>query len=560
VTRPVKKKRLAKSSKAVKAKAAEKRAAKRKAAPVDETAKRHARLRWSSAVGVAAAVVVAMLVNLLAARHYRRWDWTEVGLYTLSPVTEKTLSIIDEPIEVYVLLSSTDPLTLTLRHLLDSYQAHTSKLRLSFVDPDRSPAEFIAVQQKFGIVAGKTEDGEVVTDAAIIFVKGDRRHFVTSDELLEVEAGEEARARPRVEQVLTGAIRQVRAGEPPTICFTSGYGELALEEGGNEGLFALDRRLHKLNYAASTLAPLRELPGRDPIASCRLVVVAAPTQPMPSEDVTRLVRYVEAGGNALVFAGPEPEADSESFVRVGLAPLLALAGVSSHHDIVFERDSARRAGVAQGEMFIASPQSHPVTEGFVQAEGAINIMLAVSSSLRRLKSHAVSPTPLLTTSKLAFGMTMGSFFSWAKTRSEPEPQPGDHDGPLTLAFAAELPRTKAGSSHGPRMVVVGSNGAIWGANWQNEQTRGTALFVESAISWLASEPIILDIPNKPARPIGLNITEDALDAAFLKLVLFMPAAPLLIGIAIRLRRREEKRGTPADAEKDADDSEDAADG
>jgi len=196
-------------------------------------------LRLSSALGVTAAIVLAVVVNILAARHYRRWDWTEVGLYTLSPVTEQTLRTMAEPVEVYVLISSDNPMTLTLRHLLEAYRAESSLLRPKFVDPDRNPAEFVAVQQKFGIVAGKTENGQVVTDAAVIVVRGERHHFITAADLFEVQPGEEDRARPRVEQVLTAAIAQVHAGTPPKVCFTSGHGELSLEVGGTEGLLSL---------------------------------------------------------------------------------------------------------------------------------------------------------------------------------------------------------------------------------------------------------------------------------------------------------------------------------
>ena len=50
-------------------------------------------------------MVLAVLVNLLVARHYRRWDWTQGGLYTLSDATVSTLRALEEPIRVYVLLS-----------------------------------------------------------------------------------------------------------------------------------------------------------------------------------------------------------------------------------------------------------------------------------------------------------------------------------------------------------------------------------------------------------------------------------------------------------------------
>jgi hypothetical protein len=168
------------------------------------------------------------------------------------------------------------------------------------------------------------------------------------------------------------------------------------------------------------------------------------------------------------------------------------------------------------------------------------VVLTVANSLERIQTAAVEPSVLLVTSDKSLGMA--DFFAWAQNPREPEVGARDRRGPLVLGFAAELPPSKGAAlgtptGHGPRMVIVGSTSAIYGANWQTEQLRGTALLVESAMSWLASEPIVVDIPDKPSRAVGLTITEDVLQWAFIKLVLLLPVAALLIGVAITLRRR-----------------------
>jgi hypothetical protein len=427
------------------------------------------------------------------------------------------------------------------------------------VDPDRDPAEFIAIQQKFGIAAGKTEDGRVITDASVVVVSGERRHFITTGDLIQVNEGQEEKARSLVEQTLTAGIQVVVSGDAPRLCFTHGWGEPSVDEGGMEGLLALHARLDKLNYQIEELPSLGDLEGPDTIADCKLVVVAGPSQPLPKAEVERLKRFVENGGNALVFAGPELASSGRGFVDQGLGPLLAVGGLARRQDLVFERDDARKWTQGQGETMLALPKPHPITRAFIESDGALPIVLAVTSSLAILPNAATAPAALLMTSDEAFGMR--GFVEWAEDPVTPEPQPNDNPGPLVLAYAVELPRVRDTDERGPRMVVFGTKSAVVGANWTNERLQGTARLVESAISWLAAKTVIVDVPSKPERSLGAGMTQDDVSSAAWKLVLLLPLSTALFGVAVALRRRATSKGSakPKDNASSADDSQDEDD-
>jgi len=98
--------------------------------------------------GVVAAMILAALVNLYVSRHYRRWDLTTNRLYTLSPATLETLHALGERVDVDVVLSSGDPLANSVKFMLDAYQAESERLAVRYVDPDRRPADLLALQQK----------------------------------------------------------------------------------------------------------------------------------------------------------------------------------------------------------------------------------------------------------------------------------------------------------------------------------------------------------------------------------------------------------------------------
>ncbi len=510
--------------------------------------------KLSTSVGIIAAMVLAVVANVFVARHYKRWDVTRGGLYTLSDPTLQTLHGLEEPVSVFVMLPSGDPLTTSVSHLLEAYKAETTRLDVKLTDPDRHRAEFLAIQQKFGVVEGKTEDGRILTDAAIIVAKGDKPYFLTANDLVAVEDEEDMRTRPRLEEALTTAIRSVTTGARPKICFASGHGEKPLDNGGDAGLAALKDRLGKNNYDALEIAPARA-GSKEDLPGCDLLVIAGPSQPVPAEDVARFVGYVKSGGSLLLAVGPVPDPDDGKYVDLGLGSLFAAVGLEMQTDFVFELDSKRKSPNGFGETFLPEPKPHAITDGLLKAaDRGIGVTLTIASSITKVPGESAA-SPLLATTDRSFGMV--DFFAWAKNPTPPAAKPEDHKGPLTVAWAVEMPKP-ASATHPSRAVVVGSWGVLLSSNWQSEDLRGTAAFVESSISWLVSRPSLVSVPKKPSVTAGLRVSEEDLTRLGLYTVLCMPLATALFGVAVFLRRRSsERRGKKVleEADKKAEKSE-----
>ena len=124
-----------------------------------------------ASLGVVAALVLAVLVNILAARHYKRWDFSSGGQFTLSQATLDTLRNLSQPVRLIVLLSKDAPLGVSVEEMLTGYRAETQQLELEYVDPDRDQARLVEIQKKYGLVAGE-RGGRIVTDAALVAVDG----------------------------------------------------------------------------------------------------------------------------------------------------------------------------------------------------------------------------------------------------------------------------------------------------------------------------------------------------------------------------------------------------
>ena len=485
----------------------------------------------SQLIGVVAAMAVVVLLNVLVARRFTRWDWTANKRYSLSPATVQTLHDLPEAVQVWVLLGTADPLEQRVKQLLVAYQGETTKLDIHYIDPDRDTVALEDVRKRFKIETGRTEDGHVVADAIVVVARGERHWFITASDMVEV-AADETKVRPREERALTGAIRNVLGGTKTKVCFTVGHGELSPADAGERGAGALKEVLDKDNYAVA-LVDLAAPNVPKPLDDCTLAVVAGLRAPFAKEEAERLRTWLLEGGNLLLAASPTAG-------PVGLERVLGPFGIALDDDVVTEQEADVALPDSGGFRFVAQPRQHPVTTALVKTKDSRDVPRVVVSLTRSMhranEPGSVNPAELLGTSARAFGLHgIEGAADWKET---PQKRPGDVAGPLSVAMAAERPRATALSPHGPRIVVVGTSSVLAGDAFRELPAyRGGALFTESAISWLAAQPQVLDVPEKAPVGAGMRVDEESRGTIRRYVVLFMPATIGLLGVAIALFRR-----------------------
>lgn len=530
--------------------------------------------RATQLASVAAAFVIAVLVNVLGARHYTRADWTSGKLYTLTPPTLETLHSLPDNVQIWILLGGGDPMEQSIKHLITSYEAETTKLDVHYIDPDKDALAFDDVRKRFKLETGRTNEGRVVADAIAIVVHGDRHWFLTMSDLVEVTSAEDAKAKPREEQAFTGAIRNVLAGERTKVCFVAGHGERSLDDASDEGLGLLREILDKDNFEPVTVDTTPEN-AHEPYKGCAAVIIAAPSVharslgAMTDAEITRLRTYLLEGGNMLLVVGPEDDAASPAFKSV-TEPF----GIGLGDRLVLDTDPKLMVPDTRANTFVATAKAHAVTQALVATDENRDVPHVVLDTSRVL-SHisaggAPVPSDLVVSSDASFAVTVDRATTIARTSMEdvPEKEAGDLPGPFTLAMASERPKASPSAPHGPRVVVIGSSSAMSAQNWRAPTPfRGAALLVENAIAWLASKPEILDIPSRPTISAGLRVNDEARAEVRRYVLFFMPLASILLGVAVALRRRStegvlpkrspKKPPPPKDDEDDEDDEEDA---
>lgn len=482
-------------------------------------------------VGVGAAALLLVNLNVLGARWYQRWDFTSDKLYTLSQPTRELLAGLAEPVDVNVLLSKSDPLSVSVRHMLEAYSAQTRQLRVRYVDPDRSPAEFLAVQQKYQILAGKAEDGRVITDAVIVVAQGPKHWFITADELVKLDE-DSGRARPALESALSTALDNLRKAEKAKLCFTTGHREPTLDDAGPQGLSELRKRLEKGNYEPVSVDATSP---QVSYAECVAVVVPTPELEFSADQAKRLGDYVKGGGSALLLLSPN--LDESGRVRgSGLEPVLEQAGVSLGRDLVLEQDKASRLPSGSGELFFAKLLPHALTRGVLHEDDKLSSRVLIAQA-RSLEVGNAASAVMETTSSAVSLKDLSPLGAGQRS----DVAAGAEQKVLRVAAARELTKVDTKAAHGPRLFVTGASNLAWNRNFQDPSLYGNQRLIENAISWAAARPSLLNVPQKAEREVGLSLSEESLDEVQRYVLFYMPASAGLLAAFVLLRRRSDER-------------------
>ncbi len=503
-----------------------------------------ARDKLLSVVGVAAAGMLAVFVNVLAARHYKRWDATQSRLYSLSQPTNYTLDSIEHDerdVELFVFIGAGDPLLGSIKQILTTYQARAPKhLHVRYLDPDRNRAEFMRLQTELQVNA-KAEEGRITADAQIVARHGQRVWYVKTDDMVVFDESNDAKVRPRVESAITSAIRAVLTTDTPRVCFTAGHKEASVADPTEKGISTLKSKLTHDNFSVVTVDLTTE---NASLAGCVMVAIVAPTDPFLTAEIAKVDAAVKGGAAMLLVVPPEIDRETLNLRPTGLGEIAALGGVSLDDAVAVEQEPALREPGQLGLIFSARVHSHATTDElrhFAEANGGeAAVPLLYARPLLRLSLPGVPAQEMLVTSDQSFALH--DIATFIASKEEPKKSASDRVGPLDLAVAVVRDKSIGGS----RVVVVGTstpfvNAAYLDPSPQMVLTRTLGLLW---VSWLTARPPILDLPPKASVQIALHLSEDDVSSIRNYVLIYMPIAVALIGGAVWARRRSTEGKRP----------------
>ncbi len=307
---------------------------------------------WSLFLVLIAAGLV--LLNVLSAFYYTRWDLTERRLHSLSGGTKRLLGDLDDVLTVRAYFSADLPPPFNaheraVRDLLDEYRAASrGKMRVEIVHP--SGNEELEAQAE--------EDG--VSKVPHAALKADQAHEVLGYRGVAFLYRGESKSIPvlsrdadisGLEYAFTTTIRQV-VGEKRSIGFTAGHGEPGvvpppprqspMEPEPDPGISYLTKIVESYNLRELSLKARRPDP-----EEIRGLVVVGPNEDFGEEELYRIDQFLMQGGALAFFLNGVNVEDNYGELRASsnnlerLFDLLRGYGVQVGNDIVMDVQTDR---------------------------------------------------------------------------------------------------------------------------------------------------------------------------------------------------------------------------
>lgn len=483
---------------------------------------------------------ILILLNILGSRYFLRLDLTEDQRYTLSEATKTILEGLDQPLTVTAYFSEDLPPNIdkTRRDFKDLLSEYATRSRGNIVYEFINPNEDKQVEQKAvqngirPVVINVREKDQSVQKRA--FLGAILRYGEETEVIPFVQPGS------AMEYSLSSGIKKLTADTRSLVGFIQGHGEpsASMMQQAMQSLEVLNQ-VESVNLTDSTYLPRYET-----------LVLVAPSDSIPPEDLQMLDEYLAGGGNMVVAINRVNGNLNQGRgfeVTTGLETWLKDKGVTVNSDFIVDANCGSVSVVQQQDMFSFTSQmefpylpifnnfeKHPVTSGLE------TVVMQFASSLTFSGDSSLHYQPLVRSSEKTGLQPPPVFFNIQREWTE-------QDFPLEHVVAAAVLEGKIAGANNARMVVVGDGDfAVNGQGQQAQQlSPDNVNLLVNSIDWLADDTGLIELRTRGVTSRPLKQIEDG-KKDFLKwLNIFLPVVLIILYGLFRMQRnrfiREKRR-------------------
>ncbi|MDA0577613.1 MAG: GldG family protein [Verrucomicrobia bacterium] len=498
-----------------------------------EAVRRQRRRRTASGanvtISIALAFILLVMLNHGAYRHFpERWDISSLRYYALSPKTLNMLEGVRGEIKCITLFQADMSLGDEMRRLLEEYVYEAQrigglKITLESVDPDRDLVRTreltvqYDVSEANGVIVAMDGRYRIVTEKHLV----DYERVVDSSQMASGHMRVDKKRRGFLgEQVISSSIQSLAEERRPLVYVLTGHGERNIEEFSSaSGYATVARTLRRDNIE---LRPLLLAETRTVPEDCSALVIAGPERRLAEGEAALIGEYLERSGRLLLLTDPGTQS--------GLEPMLETWGVHLSRDRVVGLTLTGR------ELFVRDYGAHPIT---APLDGMVTMFLdprSVEPVVDEADAKGL-PADRPRVTKLAY--TQDGWAEFNFTQSPPRFEADtDRAAPVAVAVAVER-----GAADGiqmelrpTRMVVIGDSDFVANGALQNGVGANIDLFM-NAVNWLVTREQLLAIGAKSPIDLRLEMNDQQSRIAFFLLVLALPSAVAIFGVAVWWNRR-----------------------
>ena len=481
------------------------------------------RIGLNVVVQVVLILFLAAMVNSLAFKHYKRWDFSRDQKYALSDKTKRFLDTLKGKMRITVFFSPSTPITMDVQNLLTEYQyAGKGKIDVEQIDPERSLSRAKELFDKY----------KVVTDESLLVLDYESRNkTVKASEMADVDqSGMALGEGPRVaafkgEQAITGAMIDLVEGKKKTLGYVTGHKEPALSAPTSPiSLMKTFIENENINFQELNLLDQPAIP-----ADVNAVMIVGPQYDFSDREMQVVRDFWDKQGRVLVFVDP---AANTPRLRAFLDEL----GIKVNDDrlMVFVRTGIQELALTR------DVQAHflgdsPITKRLADVR-AIFVGGTASLTLDPNRGRAINIRlePLIQAEKGYFAETDYNTDNQVKLQADAQKA---GDVPLTIAAAAE----KGGSADSRVQVnssrLVAASNATFVQDSAIMQDQAALDFVSGAVNWLLSHEQMIGIAPKIPKPLTFSLDPEELRRLRWILLVLLPLIPAAIGTVVWWQRR-----------------------